>query len=471
MVQGEDISLNTLMAQNNPNFSIARTAFNTLTEYDKSLTPKPSLATSWSSTDGGATLQVNLRQGVTYHSGRPFGPDDVIFCLDYIKKSTTSSQCKYIAKDVVDASKTGPDQVTIRFAHAYNSVFDLFQLMVMLDKESIADLTNGTSIIGTGPFKVTKYTPGSGFSMTRNADYWITGRPYLDAVDVSVLAQSTSMLSSLQSGESQLALDLAPLDAAGIRADPQFQLVISQANDECFYVASNVTVKPLDNPTVRQAIAWAIDRNRILKQVLGGIGETSSLPWAPSSPAYDTTKKNTYTYNPSKAKQLLDGAGAAGSPVKIYYNAGLATNTDIATIIQSDLNAIGLKCSLVPLQAATFTGQLISSGFDGLFVNVHGFGQMHPATLINGAFPFNASKNSSNFVNSNYQAIAQKLATATDASASKPLYSQLNDLLIQEQFVTDLVASSHTFAISQKLKGLSYTLVDAINLDSAYLTV
>ena len=467
LVQTADISPTSLLSQNNPNFSVCRTVFNTLTEYDhKTLRPQPSLARSWQVKDGGKTYVLTLRDDVTYHSGRPFGPDDVVSVIGLLNQEATVSQMKHVAA-ICDASKTGTNEVTLKFSEAVNNVFDLFEMMIMVDKESYSDLLTGAKFIGTGPFTMNSYQPGTGFTLAKNPHYWKSGRPYLDGVQMTVVTQSTSAVAALKSGQAQLALDLAPLDAAALRSTPGFDLVLSDAYDAVYYIGQNVTVEPLDNPQVRQAIAWAIDRDRVLNQVLGQIGYTSSLPWARSSPAYDADKAGAYSYNLSKAKSLLAGSGARGASVDLYYNAGFAPNGQIAEIVQYGLSQAGLTVRPKPTQAADFLTLLSGEGIPGLFVNVHGFGQLHPATLVKGAFPFNAAGNAERFTSSAYTKVADQMWTATDESAAKTAYGTVNDLLLSQQFVTDLVVSAHTYAISTKLQGLAWTMFDYLDLDAA----
>jgi peptide/nickel transport system substrate-binding protein len=469
VVQTADIAPTTLLSQNNPNFSLCRTVFNTLTEYDHTtLKPKPSLATAWQVRDGGRTYVLTLRDDVKFHSGRPFGPDDVVAVIGLLHQDATASQTKAVAA-ICDAKKTGAHEVTLTFSKAVNNVFDLFEMMIMVDHESYPDLLKGSKFIGTGPFTMKNYQPGTGFTLKRNPNYWIPGRPYLDGVGMQVITQSSSAVAALKSGQAQLALDLAPLDAADLQSTQGFDLVAANSYDAVYYLGQNVTVKPLDDPAVRQAIAFAIDRNRILEQVLGKIGYTSSLPWSKSSPAYDANKRDTYHYDIAKAKSLLSRAGATGASVDIYYNAGFAPNGQIAEIVQFGLNQAGLKVNPKPTQAADFFTLLSGTGIPGLFVNVHGFGQLEPATLVNGAVPFNAAMNAEQFSNKAYSALADEAWTATDPAAAKKVYEQISDLLLHQQFVTDLVVSAHTYAISSKLQGLQYTMFDYLNLDNASL--
>ncbi|WP_412543108.1 ABC transporter substrate-binding protein [Longispora sp. K20-0274] len=468
IAQAADISPKTLLSQNNPNMAVCRTVFNTLFEYDhRTLAAKPGLAESFQLADNGATVTLKLRHGVTFHSGRPFGAKDVLFTLEHLRKDTTSSQLKHVARAVADASATGDGEVRLRFDHPVSNLFDLFEIMLILDSESIGDLEKGSKLIGTGPYKVDSYTPGSGLKLSRNEKYF--KRTYLDGVDISIVTQSSSMLSSLKSGQTHLALDMAPLDAASVRTDPAYELVVADPHDSTFYVASNVKVAPLDRKEVRQAIAWAIDRERVLKQVLGGIGSTSSLPWSPSSPAYDKAAAGRYHYDPARAKQLIAQSGAAGAHLDVVYNAGLATNAAIAEIVQYNLKEAGLDAAAVPLQAADFQGKLTSGALPGLFVNGHGFGHLNPATLVKGAFPFNADRNASNFDSAEYRQLADTLWKSTDDGARRAAAAKVNAFLLDEQFVSDLVVSAHTYAITRKVRGLAWSMFDYLNLDETYL--
>jgi len=468
IVQSADIAPSTFLSQNNPNFAMIRTVFNTLTAYDhENLEPQPELATSWELSEDGTSITLKLREGVKFHSGREFTADDVVFTLQALQREDVSSQLKHVALAIDDIKADDDHTVTLHLSHPVSNLFDMFEMVPIVDKDTFDQLLAGKEFNGTGPFKVKSYTPGSGVELERNDDYWIDGRPYLDGIDISVQSQSQSMLSSLKSGESQLALDMAPLDVATVKDDPQYDVIESDADDSVYYVASNVAIAPLDKPEVRQGIAWAIDRDRVLDQALGGIGETSSLPWSPSSPAYDAEKAGTYSHDPEKAKQLIDGAGATGAKVQVAYNAGFATNQSIAEIVQFDLKEAGLDAELVPLQAPDFFAKLTGGGMPGLFVNVHGFNQLSPATEVKGAFPFNADKNASGFVSDEYQQLAQsvwEVPTGQDVD-----YGPLNDFLLDQQFVSDLVVSSHTYTVSSDLHGIAYNMYDYLDLDDAYL--
>ena len=470
IVQSADVSPTTLMAQNNPNMSINRLVFNYLVELDhETLEPQPSLATAWTVSDDGTSITFELRDDVTFHDGRKFTADDVIASVQVMQRPDVPSQLKHVANLVTDMTKSGDFSVTLTLSQAVSNLFDLFEMMPIIDIDTVDGLFDGTEFNGTGPFVVDDYNPSQGMTLSKNDSYWKDDLPYLDGVTVTVVRNSQSMLSSLRSGQSQLALDLAPLDASSLRSAPDFTVVEADAQDSTFYLASNVTNPLLADKEVRQAISYSIDRERILDQVLGGIGSVTSLPWSPASSAYDDSRLGYYAYDPEKAKSLIDELGAAGSPVNVYYDAGFAPAAGIAEIVQFNLEEAGLTPTAAPLQSSDFLDKLRNGGLDGLFVSGHGFGQLHPATLLKGAFPFNADNNASLFDSQEYKDLANRVWTTTDEADAAAVIDEVNAFLLDQQFVSDLVNSSHTFSISNDLHGLSWTMFDYIDLDEAYL--
>ncbi|MEP6969623.1 MAG: ABC transporter substrate-binding protein [Betaproteobacteria bacterium] len=469
MTQSSDFQTGTMMAQNNPNLSIMRVIFNPLTEYDvKTMEPKPSLASGWKMSDDQKTLTLDLRTDVTFHNGAKFTSADVLAAIAYMQKDTTPSQVKHDAK-IITASAASESQVVLTLEHPVSNIFDMLEMMVIPQKDSYEQMLTGAAFVGTGPFKVDSYKHGQGMSLSANEKYF-KGRPKIDKLEVQIVAEASSRVASLKTGASHISMDLPQLDITSLITDSKFVNVIAETWDSAMYVGSNVTIAPLEKKEVRQAIAWSVDRDAIVSKVLSGIGQTSSLPWSKRSLAYDEAASNSYKYNPDKAKEMITAAGAAGQEVKIHYVAAQAAFASVAEIVQAGINATGLKATMVPMQPADFFKGLSGEGLPGLFVNGHGFGQMRPATLLKGAFPFNADKNASRFSNDQYKALANAIWQNTDAAKAKALYGEVNALMLDQQFISDLALGAHTYTISTRVKGLAYTALDYLILDQADLT-
>lgn len=468
LTQSSDIQIGSFMAQNNPNFAFLRTVFNTLTEYDvKTMTPNPSLAKSWKISDDQKTITLELRDDIVYHDGSKFTSADVLAAIAHVQKDTTASQLKHNAK-IVTASAPTENQVVLTLAHAVSNIFDMFEMIVIPQKDSYEKMQSGAAFVGTGPFKVDSYKQGQSISFSAH-DKYFNGRPKIDNFEIQIVAEASSRVASLKTGASHVSMDLPPLDITNILKDPNIINIDVETWDSAMYVGSNVTITPLDKKEVRQAIAWSIDRESIVKKAMSGMGQVSSLPWVKSSPAYDATKDGKYSYNPTKAKQLIASSGAKGKEVKIHFQGAQAGFASVAEIVQANINAIGLKAVLVPMQPADFTKGLFGEGLPGLFVNGHGFGHMQPATLLKGAFPFNSDKNASRFNNEQYKKLANSIWKNTNASMVKGQFNEINDLILDEQFISDLARGAHTYTITNRLKGLDYTSLAYLKLDKAEL--
>ncbi|MFC9589522.1 ABC transporter substrate-binding protein [Streptomyces sp. NPDC056944] len=446
-----------------------RLIYNTLTRYDDRLTPQPELATSWEYAKDGRSITLKLRTGVTYHDGRPFTADDVIFAVKNLQNPLRAAQLRATAAAVTGFEKRGDHELVLKLAHPVNNLFDLFEFMILTDRNSVEDAVTGKKLIGTGPFELTRWSPGAGLSFTRNATYWQPGRPYLDAVEFRVVPQADALLSSLRTGQSQLSYSVPGKNLAVVAGRPDLAISEYTTGGGAYYLGVNTTVAPLDDKTVRQALAWGIDRERILQQVLGGYGLASATPWPKSSPAFTETGRTHYTYDPGKARELLKSAGHSRLDLPLLH-INLPGDTAVAEAIQYDLKQIGVQVTLQPTDPATAQKNLISQKMPGLWTMSHGFAQVQPSTLAVSAYPFNEAKNTSKFRSAAYTEVVREAWTTPGTGArANSLRQQITDTLLDEAFIIDLVIRGSVQVAAKKLHGVTLGKFAYLNLDDAYL--
>ncbi|MCF2530618.1 ABC transporter substrate-binding protein [Yinghuangia soli] len=449
--------------------AVHRLVFNTLTSYDpKTLQPQPQLAKSWQVAADGKSVTFQLREGVKFHNGRPFTADDVVFAINNLKDPKRSAQLRATAAVVQEIQVVNPLEVTLKLAHPVSNLFDLFEFMIITDKDSVEEAVTGKKLIGTGPFVFKSWTPGASLSFAKNPEYFIPERPYFDGVEVRIIPNNDSLVSALRGKQVQLAIGLNGRDVAPVKTDPQFTVQQYDTGSGAVYVGANVTVKPFDDKRVRQAISYAINRERIVQQSLGGFGLPSSAPWPKSSPAYSDATAKRYPHDPERAKALLAEAGVSNLDVPLAY---LNTSTVIAQMIQFDLQQVGIKTTLEPLDPAKFQAQLIGQTMPALWAGSHGFAQLHPATLAVSAYPFNEAKNTSKFSDPAYTEIVQKAWRQPDADspAAKAAYQDLSEVLLDRQFVIDLVVLANLYVADKSLQGVGQNTYASLVLDDAYL--
>ncbi|MFJ9517381.1 ABC transporter substrate-binding protein [Kitasatospora sp. NPDC101801] len=464
-----DFTPSLLFAQS-ANTLVQRLVFNTLTRYDDKLQPQPELATSWQLAADGRSVTFKLRDDVLFHDGRKFTADDVIFAVKNLQNPVRSAQLRSTAATVTEFRKNGDHELTLVLAHPVSNLFDLFEFMIITDSASVEDAVAGKQLIGTGPFRWGKRTPGSSITFTRNEKYWNPGRPYLDGVEIRVIPQADSLVSSLKTGQSHLSYHVPGKDLAGLKDGGQFQLRPYDTGSGAYYIGVNVGAEHVQDKRVRQAISWAVDRERLVQQALGGYGLPSAAPWPKSSPAYTDANATHYRHDPDRARALLKEAGVTGITLP-FAHSNTPNDTAIAQILQHDLKQVGIETVLQPTDSPTMQKQLISQTMPALWTLSHGFAQLHPATLAVSAYPFNEAKNSSHFSSAAYTDIVQRAWQRPDSDSpeAKALYQQVTDTLLDEEFVIDLAIGGQIEVAGAKVHGATLNKFNYLNLDDAYL--
>lgn len=467
--QTANVALVGLLGQNTVNLGLSRLVFNTLTEYDRrTLRPRPSLATDWTVEDGGTTVRMRLRGDVRFHGGRPFTAEDVVYTVHALLDPRHASQLRTTAAAIADVAAGAADQVTFRLRHPVSNLFDLFEAMFIADRESGESLFQEGRVVGTGPFVWKQHVVDEYVRLERNPDYWKPGLPHLDGVEIRTIPDMAALLASLRSRQSHLTIDLSPREVSGLAGRREFQVTASDLEDAGYYVGCNVRVPPLDDRLVRQAIAWSIDRDRVLEQVFSGVGRATSIPWSRTSPAFDPGLADAYRYDPTRARQLLRQAGQEGARVRLAVNGALPVLRQIGEIVQFNLREAGFTPQLDLMEGAAFSSAFAQASLPGLWINQHGFNHLHPSTLILGALPFTARGNKSNFVDQRYVDLAERAWNAGEAEAAS-VYRMVTSYLLDQAFVIELVVTSHLFAGASSLTGYGYNGYDFLDFDRARL--
>ena len=211
--------------------------------------------------------------------------------------------------------------------------------------------------LGTGPFIFEKWSPGREIVLTRNPSYWDSGKPYLDKIDYQLSFSPATALLKLQSGEIDALGDgVPPADLPRVQADPQWkQYIYSQPLIAISYMFMNVQMKPFDNVKVRQALSWAINRDKLVKLQAG---QAMSLwQFYPKGMPGHEDGKVFYGYDPAKAKQLLADAGYPNGFKTMLYTDNVDPNPKLWQSVQADLAAVGVKAGLKTMSNNTYYNQ------------------------------------------------------------------------------------------------------------------
>ena len=442
--------------------------YDRLTAYDDKLQPQPMLAESWDISTDVKQVKLTLRKGVQFHSGRELTADDVKFTLNRIKDPKTGVG-QFLAMSGWFGKVDTPDKYTVLLTsdQPRPDVFDLFEYLNIVDSQTVAGAAPPDKLIGTGPFAWSEYVQGDHIALTRNSNYWQSGKPYLDQIRVQFTPDPQAAVVQLESN----ALDLyspPARDAARLAKDPNYALIVNPNSGTYQLFGANCQLSPTDNKVVRQALSYAIDRQRIADSVYLGYGSPRDLPWPDSSAAAEPSKNMQFAFDLDKAKSLLQQAGAANLSLDFILSGGGDVAT-VAQIYQSDLAKIGVTLNIKTLEPPAW--RTTTASLKGWNVNgaSSDYSQLLPSSLATLSAWWSYASSSTGFKDDQYTKLVTGIAAESDTARRKQLMSQLNDYLLDQSFVMVIVPNPAKVVVRSNVKGVGYTAHESLNLTGAWL--
>ena len=443
-----------ILALRGGNTPWVRNVFEPLTMLDEDNVPQPVLATDWEFSVDNMSVTINLRDDVVFHSGRPMTADDVIWTFEKTTDPTSGSQVGFIAANFAEMTALSDTSLEIDFTQPVTepSLADYFEQTYIVDSETYDSLADGSDVIGTGPYTWADYDPGVSVTIERNDDWWGDEPQYLDAIEFDRMTDSTAQISALRSGRSDVTYGLSLLDVKSFADDPAYTITNTGGTQYVFGV--DATQAPFDDVRVRQALQFAIDRDRINQQVFAGAATPTDLFWNPGAEGVTEEQEQFYTYDPDKARELLEEAGATGAEVPITVVALPPIQSEYE-IIANNLTEVGLKPVAVPVDETTFNSLQNQADLGPAFLLLHGQVGFGETTMLN-SLPSLRANNPSHFDTPEYQELRQALLTA-DADGTPEALSALTDYMLDEAWALPILQAPGQFVTDADVIGVATT--------------
>jgi peptide/nickel transport system substrate-binding protein len=322
--------------------------------------------------------------------------------------------------------------------------------------------------VGTGPFKFVEWVQGDHITLAKNSNYWVTGRPYLDGINTPIIRDAAAMMVQFESGALDVA-DNPPLpDYNRLKSDPSYRALNNLHDGQYFALGTNTTIAPFDNKLVRQALRFAIDRERMNDVALGGLGQPKVLPWLPNSAAYDETKTGANGFDLDKAASLLKDVGASSFSMDLLPLETWPQLDTVCQIYQADLAKIGITANILKLDFAQWLDQVSKQKYNGMYATSDSRAQLSPLTWLSaaGANPF---KNNEGFQSETLLKLIDQLGPEVDPTKQKALLAQVNDLLLDESYY-DIIASYGAKAlVKDRVRDIEIPLFAGYSVTNAWL--
>jgi peptide/nickel transport system substrate-binding protein len=392
----------------------------------------PRLAASWETSADGLTVTLKLKPGVKWHDGTPFTAADVVFTIDRVKDSATGSPFAPQLSQVKSAEAV--DDATVKLTLSAPTP----ALLANLAAVQIVGAKNSGKIetqpVGTGPFRFAAWAPGDHIRVEKFDGYHFAGSPKINAIEWKIVPDSQARLAGLQDGSLQLVALAEGKDVKQVQGNDDVQVITTKPY--ILYENFNINTQraPFNDKRVRQALAYAFDREAYANTVWFGLARPTINPVPPEMPAYLPDSAKQYAFDLDKAEALLkEGGFSKENPLKmeILSIVGFDSLKSMALLLQDNLNRLGHKVTVRELEATVWFDKFVTKpDFD---ITVDNFNTVpeDPSGMFNS--PNLAVGSNVNLWNPpGYADMVTKAATEIDPAKRIALYQDLQRLFLDE---------------------------------------
>ncbi|SEE27807.1 ABC transporter substrate-binding protein [Ruania alba] len=448
------------------NYLLLNNVYDRLIEYDEDLEPHPSLAESWEVNDDYTQVTFDLREDVTFHDGKPLTAADVVYTIERVRDPEVgATQLSGLSNLITDMETPDDYTLSLTLSQPTPGIFDMFNFMAIVDQETVEGPDAEQTANGTGPYELEDWSPGNSLTLIKNEGFW-GEEPLLDRIETTVVGDAQSLATQVESGAINVAEGIVATDAS--RLEGQGIEVVNDPVD-MFYITANTTSDALSDARVRQAINYAIDRERFASEVMEGYVEPTSIFWPTRSPAHDEQAARTYDQDLNRAEQLLAEAGAEDLEIEIVTNASFPELEDMATILQADLAEIGVELTVRSVEAAEWAELATTGTYQDLAANIYGVDGFHPAYAFTISRPLTPDRNFSNVDDPRHQELVNDAILALTETDQDATVSALTDYMLDESFMLP-ISSAPRFSAVAGAGGITSRVGGGLVLRSAYVT-
>ena len=428
------------------------TIYEGLTALDKDLRIAPGLAESWTVSPDGKTYTFKLRANVFFHDGSPMTSEDVVATVRRLQSKDIASPLASRLASVESATAVDPTTVELKLKEPSAPLLASLATIAIVPRGM---KTNKDALqkapVGTGPFKFQEWQPNGYILLSRNDRYWQAGSPKIAGVKFNIVPESATRQVGLVNGQYAMLPNIDAATALQLKGKPGVKL--SETLELAYtLIGMNTSRPPFDNPKVREALNYAINRKEIVDAALFGAG----VPGGPLSPALqdwalDVKEYACYSHDPAKAQALLKEAGVA-TPVAVTMNVLPRQDIkDIAQVVQEQLNKAGFKVELKNQELGQFIQDWRNSNFD-LFASTNA-GSVDPDEYFYRTFRTGGSTNVFKYSDPSLDTLLDEARASQDKAFRQKAYNEVQRKLACAGPVAHLAYSTLFTATRQNVQG------------------
>jgi len=420
------------------------TLSNSLTEIDAKGNVVPDLAESFEPSDGAKKWVFKLRKGVTFHNGKTVTADDVVASIQHHLGEGSKSAAKSLLKSVTSIKADGAETVVFELdggnADFPYTVSDYHMPIMPKRDDGSVDWESG---VRTGAYVLDKFEPGVSATFNKNPNYYKSDRGWFERVEFLSIKDVTARTNALMAGEVHYMdrCDLKSLDL--LKANPN--IVVSEVTGYGHYIfPMNCTVAPFDNPDIRNAIKYSVDREQVLANVFLGHGTVGNdNPIAPTV-KFATNPEPIHSYNPEKARELLKKAGLDSLKIDLSVaDAAFAGAVDSALLWKEHAKACNIEINVIK---EPDDGYWDNVWLKKPFVASYWSGRPTVDWMMTTAYAADAAWNDTFWKNPRFNELLLAARSETDEAKRAAMYAEMQQLVHDDGGLVNLLFNSYVEA-------------------------
>lgn len=505
-MRAEPESLNPLFALSQSSRNIIGLIFSRLADINADLKEfSPRLAKSWEISADSRQITFHLNTGIYWHDGVPFTAKDVVFTYQMHTNPVIAWDGVTFKQNISDV--TAPDDSTVIFSFYQNSrtmLMDAAEGYILpahrlqnISPEDLFQADFNRHPVGTGPYRFSDWEDMQTITLTKNKDYYVSGKPHLDRIIFRIIPDNFNLLNQLKAGEIDLVEGIYPKDFLSIRrdweagqsnirplsylgrrydfigwnmVDPKSYRIAVEAGASLDAIKNNIKPNVLfGSQQVRAALTMALDREAIMNAVNFGMAVPLNGPVAPILPAYNESANVLWNYNPQEAVEILSGEGWSdhdgdniidknGVPFEfeLLTESGNIRWEQVATIVQAQLAEIGIKATPRFLEPALLYGKLLpAKDFDAVIIGwsiglTPDFSPLFHSSTFFTPFHFTG------YYSPEYDRLDENAKMALTDDQAREYYDQIAKLLSYDLPYTWLYYRMECSAVNSRFKDIIY---------------
>jgi peptide/nickel transport system substrate-binding protein len=427
---------------------------------------EPCLADSWEITDGGKVYTFKLHKGIKFQDGTPFNAEAVKFSVDRQLPPNRNDDMPYATFTFGPVVKVDVvDDLTVKFTLSDSYTPFLANLAMSLAAPIVSptavkaakDGVINESPVGTGPFKFEKWDDGQSVTLVRNEDYWGT-KAKISKLIFKFTKENAVRASELSTGAVDAIDGVDPNDVKMLEDNKMS--IFKDKGMNINYMAFNCSRAPFNDPKLREAISYAINRDELVKFLYQGYADLANSPLPNFMPGFDKDVKP-YAYDPEKAKSLLKELGKENLTIKMItypnprpYNP--VNGQKLAESIQGYLQKVGIKATIDTYDWTDYKKRVGNGEGDLMFYGWIGDnGDPDNFLSLFETKEIQTTLNSAKYSNKEVDALLAKARTLDNGKERNKVYMEIQQIVLKDAAWLPISYALTMAAYQPKVKGFA----------------